>query len=96
MSPTPAQPPRRPFRLNGWVIASILSLIVLIAGAGWLFWTRVSIAGPAVGEKVDLPPAPGRATQRLGEGIRNAMRPNAAARPAPERRTPPSTVPARN
>lgn len=78
------------------MIASILSLIVLLAGAGWLFWTRSSVAGPAVGEKVELPPAPGRATQRLGEGIRNAIRPNPATRPAPERRTPPATTPARN
>ena len=93
----PATPLTPSFRDGGWLIASILSAIVLLAGAGyWFFSTRTT--GPAVGEKVEMPPSLVRPARNAAtEGLRGLFRGDRpATRPANRRAAPPATSPSRN
>lgn len=108
----PETPLRRSRGDTFWLVASALSAVVLIGGAGYWFWSsRGGISGPAVGEKVEMPAGLGRATQQAGESLRGIFggggggarrgdattRPgNAARRPQGAAATRPATRPARN
>lgn len=87
----------------GWVLASGVSALILLAGAGWWAWGAYAdrTGGPAVGQKVELAPGvAGGGGARLG-GLRDlfgggnrANRPP-AARGATQPADPPATRPAR-
>jgi hypothetical protein len=83
----PETPLRRSHGDTFWVITSVLSAVVLLTGAGYHFISKRA-SGPAVGEKVEMPPSLARATQRAGENLRGMLGDRAATRPA-------ATAPAR-
>ena len=85
----PENPLQRSHRDTFWVVASVLSAVVLLTGAGYHFVSKRA-SGPAVGEKVEMPPSLGRGTQRAGENLRGMFGGRAATRPARPAATAPS------